>query len=277
MNPFGALRGLGRAVFVIVLLLIAAAFFAGRANADPLTGLVHANVDGYIGALGGTGSGRTYVRPTTDTVVLACPPGTAAADCAWGKPAFAYRKFGDLAADALVNVCTVAIEPGPFAPPNRPSVDPTCGDPCGCGNALDKKANILKSAVVLASTVPPVSTTGRISLTWNAVTMCTDPTDNVIKACTNAAYPAWAIKGYRVLSGVSPTALTLLQSVDASTLALSLPDYGDGTYYFAVLAYNGDGDGERSAVASIVVKKPAAADPKALPTSVEGVTLKVTF
>lgn len=169
---------LGWILFVIIIVSI-----SHRARSEPATGLVHANVTGYVGALNATGAGRTWTRPLPDTSVLSCPPGTPAASCVWGNAAFAYRKFGDLAADALVNTCAAAIEPGPFAPPNRSGVDPACGDPCGCGDAKDKKVNVLKSAVVLDSAdlstftassvggVAPVTTT----LAWNVtnVDSCT--------------------------------------------------------------------------------------------------------
>lgn len=165
------------------ILFVAILFILSRAHAEPLSGLVHANVANFVGPLANSSGARAWIRPLPDSAVLSCPPGTAAADCAWGKPAFAWRKFGDLPADAFVNVCTAPIEPGPFAPPDRPSVDPACGDPCGCGNALDKKVNVLKSAVVLDSAdlstftassvggVAPVTTT----LAWNVtnVDSCT--------------------------------------------------------------------------------------------------------
>lgn len=145
------------------------------------TGLAHSCVQNIAGTLSACPSPRTWVRPTPDTVVLSCPPGTAAADCEWGDAAFQFRRFGDLAPNALVNVCTADIAPGPFAPPNRPVVDPACGDPCGCGNALDRKANVLKSAVVAATvgsfTVTPASGVSPLAATiaWNVpgATTCT--------------------------------------------------------------------------------------------------------
>lgn len=268
---------LKRAGYLQGAALVVFALLGKSIYAAPQTGLVHSNVPNFIGVLEGTSGPRTWVRPTSETAVLSCPPGTAAADCSWGKPAFAWRKFGDLAADAFVNVCAASIEPGPFAPPDRPSVDPTCGDPCGCGNALDKKTNVLKSAVQLTDTTP-VNTTGLISLEWDPVTLCTDPTDNVVKACNDPAHPTWAIQGYRVFSGTSAATLGLLQTVAASVYTLQLPGYGDGTYYFAVTAFNGQGESVKSGIASVEVKKPTTpVDSKAVPASVEGVRLKVTF
>lgn len=262
-------------LLALAIILGLALGFLGSAAQAAETGLVHSNVANFIGPLGGTSSGRTWIRATDDAAVLSCLPGTAAADCAWGKPAFEWRRFGSLAADALVNVCTAAIEPGPFAPPNRPTVDPNCGDPCGCGDALDKKANVLKSAVKAVAV--PLNSTGVVSLTWSAPTTCVDQSDGVAKPCANPAYPTWAIQGYRILSGANGSPLTLLQSVGPGVTSLTLPNYGNGVYNFQVYAYNGQGEGARSSIVTIEVKKPTTADPKALPVAVEGVSLKVTF
>lgn len=215
--------------WMIVAAALGVAFLASKRADAAETGLAHANVANYLGPLDGTAAGRTWVRPTNDTAVLSCPPGTAAADCAWGKPAFAWRRFGDLAPDAFVNVCAAAIEPGPFAPPNRPTVDPNCGDPCGCGNELDKKTNILKSAVVLTSTAPG-NTTGTFKITWTPPTQNTDGS-----ALTDLA-------GFWIYSAANGSPLGKLAQIKSPTMTSSdLSGYGPGSYQFALSAYNAAG------------------------------------
>jgi hypothetical protein len=191
------------------------------------TGLAHVHTAGYIGALNTAPNGRAWQRPTNESSVLSCPAGTAAADCAWGKPALAWRKFGDLTPDALVNVCQADIPSGPFAPPDRPVVDPACGDPCGCGTALDKKTNVLKSAVIQFS-IPTVSSTFKLS--WTPPTQNTDNS-----ALTDLA-------GYWIYSAANGAPLgKLVQIKTASTVMSELSGYGPGIYQFAMTAYNAAG------------------------------------
>lgn len=200
-------------------------------------------------------------KPQAGDLVFPCPT----LDACWqNNTALPAAVFGDLPATTPIDGCN-----NPDAA-TRGKVLPfpwdATKDPCGNNWKI-----ALKSAYA-------VNTTGSITLTWSPVTLCTDPTDSVAKACNDPAHPTWAIQGYKIYSGVSQTALGLLQTVGANVFTLPLNGYGDGTYYFAVTAFNGQGESIKSSIASVEVKKPTTpADSKALPVSVEGVVLKVTF
>lgn len=227
--------------FVVRLLMVLGGLFLacvfGLAKAD--TGLVHSNTAGFLGPLEGTSAARSWVRPIVDTPVLSCVEGTAPDVCIWGNPAMKWNRFGDLTPGALVNTCKANITAGPFAPPNRPEVDPACGDPCGCGDALDQKGNVLKSQVVTASV--PTPSNGRLVLSW------TPPTEN-----TDGS-PLTDLSGYRIYSAGGTAELTLLRTVAAGVTSQELTGYGPGAYRFAVAAFSPGGESVKSAIAQVDV------------------------
>lgn len=219
-SPFPVFaHGLGRMLLIVLIVAFILAFFVGRASADPLPGLTHSNATNYVGPIDTYYGARAWVRPKPETPVLSCLASTPVAQCVWGNAAFTYRKFGDLPADALVNVCTASIEPGPFAPPNRPSVDPACGDPCGCGNALDRKALIAKSAVVV-ETVEDLSKFTASSL-GGVAPVATTLTWDVLGVDTCVASGSWtgakAAKGSQNITGLTASARYVLTCTKGAT------------------------------------------------------------
>lgn len=163
-----------RVLFVVLLI-------AGTASAFAATGLVQTITcaDPADNALHSTASGqgrpncqRGWAAASPDAYVLS---GTSATTAVWGNPDFRWRRLRDLRPTDLVEVCRADIPPGPFAPPARPVVQPTCEDPCGCNN--DHKGPVPVST--LQSTPGDGTVTlpeGRRHLVWEAPTANTDGT-----------------------------------------------------------------------------------------------------
>jgi hypothetical protein len=87
----------------------------------------------------------------------------------------------------------------------------------------------------------PASATAKLS--WTAPTENTDGT------------PITDLAGYRILYGTNASALTNIITVaGANTTALEISGLAEGTYYFAVVAYDSAGlDGEQSNLANEVM------------------------
>lgn len=105
----------------------------------PAVGLVHlcttlATTDGKSDC-----PQRSWDKPTVDSFVLS---GTDSTALKWGNADYRWRRYGDLRPIDYIEVCNVPIKPGLFAPPNRPEVDPKCGDPCGCSSTFKKPVKV---------------------------------------------------------------------------------------------------------------------------------------
>jgi hypothetical protein len=80
---------------------------------------------------------------------------------------------------------------------------------------------------------------GTASLSWVAPTQNSDGS------------PLTDLSGYRVYHGTSPTALTdIVELQGASNTSYTFTQLASGVHYFALSAYSGQGEGERSGVAS---------------------------
>lgn len=247
--------------------LIAGVIFCGLlvyadARADTLA-IVHTGC--VSGDTVGKCTGGSYkARPAPGDLVRLCG---SVANC-WSAGEPLVRPLGGLPGATLIDSCTT---PGVLEGATIPY--PWVASADQCKNWQPSVASLFVA--------PPINTTGKITLDWDPVLLCHDRTDNIDKACNDPAHPTWAIRGYRVFSsGVSATALTLMQTVGPDVHTLVLPGYGNGTYYFAVAAFNTDAqtpDGDMSGVASVEVKKPTVPEASAQPKSVSGVRITVTY
>jgi hypothetical protein len=228
----------------ITLLLFALAF---SARAD--IGLAHACLDPPAQAVTRNTSGndcvtRGWVRPTADTFVLSA---TSAATAVWGNADFRFRRFADLPATAVVDVCNLSLTPGAFG----------ATDPCGTSNA--NKGPVPKSQVQVAAAIG----TGKATISWQPVTMVDDIDSGKVVASRAAT-----MRGYRIYYG--PSADMLTQTVDAgNVLTYTLEGLAPGPIVAAVAAYTDQAEGQRSGVVSKVI----AEGPKTIPRQVTGVTI----
>lgn len=171
-----------------------------------------------------------------------------------------WQLFQTLSDFDITQICRSDIPEGSISAPSS-------GQPCVSW------ADVQVSTVIKAEVV---NGTGRITLNWDPVTLCNDA--GTEKPCNDPQHPSWAIQGYRVFSGTSVENLAPIQTVAANVLSLVLSGYGNGTYFFAVQAFNSaaqEPNGIRSNAASITVQKPT--DSSATPVQVQGVVITVTF
>lgn len=203
---FGLRYRLTCIVFELLALVLFALLLPAIARADKQPGLAHGIVSNYVGPLDQSSGARQWIRPKPESSVLGCVAGTPPASCVWGNAAFRFYKLSELGPDALVNVCKAAIEPGPFAPPDRPDVDPACGDPCGCGDAKDQKGNVLKSALQLVDD----SSTFSASVIQGVAPLTTVLSWDIVGVTTCTASGSWTgdkpVKGTQTITGLSANA-----------------------------------------------------------------------
>lgn len=193
-----------------------------------------------------------YRRPSASTLLLKLNNDT-------------WTTLSALAATDTAQVCRTNVAPGSVS-------NPSDGSPCM------QWASVTASAIIVP-TVPP-NTTGTVSLDWDPVVTCIDYAHgNAEVNCSASGDPRDAIAGYRIFSGVSPGALSLIKTVGPAVLTSQLPGYANGTYYFAVQVFNGDPlhpDALVSAVASVEVSRPVEAHGMT-PKTVSGVRITVTY
>lgn len=224
--------------YVRIMLLCGVALVAARSQAAPVASLALVCEDGSVSGKSFDAcpaSRQLYRTPAATDLVRDC--GTDATCWTAGD---VYRAFKDVAAGSTYDACLTPLDENT----RSPSPWTAAADLC---KAWKPK---LKAAITVTS--------GTIHLSWDPVLLCRDSTDGLEKACNDLAHPTWAIRGYRVVSGVGGGPLTLLQSTGPGVTALVLPGYGDGTYNFAVRAFNGDAEhpeGELSPTIQVVVAK----------------------
>jgi hypothetical protein len=201
-------------------------------------------------------SAAVYKTPAASDLVRDC--GT---DSICWTTGDVYRKFSAVAVGSTYDSCTTPLEE------NTKSPDPwmAAADLCKSWKARVKIAT---------------NTNGTINLSWDPVLLCIDDTDGVTKPCNDPAHPEWAIKGYRVHSGTSATSLTLLQTTTAAVTSLVMPGYGNGTYFFAVQAFNSDPkspNSEFTPAISVTVAKPVVPTASGKPKTPGPVRATVTY
>lgn len=193
----------------------------------------------------------TYRRPTPATLVLRMASDT-------------WTAFGALAATDTAQICKTNVTAGSVSNPSN-------GLPC------TQWAEAAASAIIVAA---PPNGSGTISLDWDPTLTCIDYVHgNVEVICSTAEDPRELIAGYRIFSGVSPASISLIKTVSPTVTTLQLPGYGNGTYYFAVQAFNGDPlhpDSPMSSIVSVEVNRPVEAH-GTTPKSVSGVRITVTY
>lgn len=194
----------------------------------------------------------TYRRPTASTLVRKLAGDTWAA-------------YGSLAGTDLTQVCKTSVTPGSVSSPSD-------GSPCA------QWTDVAASTVIVATPAP--NATGTISLDWDQALTCIDYAHgNAEVICAATGDSRDAIAGYRILSGVSASSMSLIKTVGPTVTTMQLPGYANGTYYFAVQAFNGDllhPDALVSGVASVEVRKPVEAH-GTTPKTVSGVRITVTY
>lgn len=213
-----------------------------------------------------------YDLPKSSDLVRVCG---SQANC-WSAGEPVVRVFGTLDRATIIDACNVPSSIAPGTPSPIPFNAAT--DPCPATGWSPQPVSFFS----------PISTSGKVTLSWDPVTTGTCGGADLLdaQACSsgtaqlnNPKYPTWALRGYRVYSGTDPANLGLIRTVDPQTLSVDLQGYADGTYYFAVQAFNADvktPDGDRSAVVSIEVKRSNSGQ-SVKPAIVEGTRIKVTF
>lgn len=210
--------------------------------------------------------GRSFDACPADKAVYKTPASTdLVRDCGTDATCWTagdvFRKFAEVAVGSTYDACTTPLND----PTRSPSPWTAPADQC----------KLWKPRVKVAT-----NTNGTITLQWDPVLLCRDDTDGVTKPCNDPAHPDWMIRGYKVLSGVSASSLSLIQTTGPSVAQLTLPGYGDGIYYFAVRAFNGDAkqpDGDLSPVISVTVAKPAAPTASGKAAAPSSVRATVTY
>lgn len=248
------------------LMLVGAMLFgltlcrAPPADATPVANLaiVCEDVTANGKALDGCPGGKAIYRtPAATDLVRDC-----GVDATCWTTGDQWRAFSAVAVGSTYDTCKTSIEQNT----RLPNPWTAAGDACKDWAARLKQIT---------------STTGTINLSWDPVLLCTDSTDGIDKACNDPAHPLWAIAGYRVLSGVTPGALTLLRATAADVTALVLPGYGNGDYYFQVQAFNADPespDGLLTLPPLLVrVDKPLQPQAHARPAASAGMRATVTY
>jgi hypothetical protein len=175
---------------------------------------------------------RSWDKPSADSYVLSA---TKKETATWGNADFRYRKYSELKLTDYVEQCRAKIEPGPFAPPERPVVDAACGDPCGC-NATHK------GPVVVAAYKKLIPANGAL-VSWDYPTLNNDGTP-VKTPLTVSLYRVPVV-----------TAADGKKAIDASKPKVKLADIQNDTYRiiagqpigeqcYALNATSPDGTGE---------------------------------
>lgn len=204
----------GRGLFIGILIVLVLTV-AHCAHAEPLALIFTPTttcVDG--GSRNACSAGKLDIPQASDLVTLCPTP----ANC-WAEASPKVQRFADVPSDASIDGC---VNQATARGAQLPVPWSNALDPCGSANWKSSK----KSAFAAA----PVNTTGIFDITWTAPTVRVDGT------------PLNDLAGFWIWSAAKGSALGKLKQIPSgTTLAVSLPAFGNGEYQFAVSAYDASG------------------------------------